>query len=110
MRGTYLAAELVSLACIVAVDARLRLFFWADARRAAVVLATGIVLFVGWDVVAIAAGFYGRGESDAMLGVEVAPHLPVEELVFVTFLSYVTMVVLALVRRSLAAREARDAR
>lgn len=107
MRGAYLAAELVSLACIVAVDARMRLFFWADARRAAVVLLTGVVLFVVWDVVAIAAGFYGRGESDAMLGIEVAPHLPVEELVFVTFLSYVTMVVLALVRRTLTARDAR---
>ncbi|ROS30816.1 lycopene cyclase domain-containing protein [Cellulomonas sp. PhB150] len=107
MTGAYLAAELVSLACIVAVDARFRLFFWADARRATVVLVSGIVLFLVWDVVAIAAGFYGRGESDAMLGIEVAPHLPVEELVFVTFLSYVTMVVLALVRRALLAREAR---
>jgi hypothetical protein len=39
-----------------------------------------------------------------MLGVELAPHLPVEEVVFVTFLSYVTMLVLGLVRRALAAR------
>lgn len=107
MSGAYLAAELVALACVVGVDARLHLFVWADARRAGVVLAAGVALFVGWDVVAIAAGFYGRGAGTAMLGVEVVPHLPLEELVFVTFLSYVTMVVLALVRRALASRDVR---
>jgi lycopene cyclase domain-containing protein len=104
MRGAYLAVELVSLACVVAVDARLRLFVWADARRAAVVLGVGVAFFLAWDLVAIHAGFYARGGSDAMVGVEVAPHLPVEEVVFVTFLSYVTMLVLGLVRRALAAR------
>ncbi|MDM7831319.1 lycopene cyclase domain-containing protein [Cellulomonas edaphi] len=104
MRGAYLLTELAFLACIVGLDARLRLFFWADARRASVVLAVGLAFFLVWDLVAIAAGFYGRGGSSAMLGIEVAPHLPVEELVFVTFLSYVTMVVLALVRRALTAR------
>src|SRR6187399_1390352 len=107
MRGAYLAAELVALAGVVAIDARLRLFVWADARRAAAVLVVGIVFFLVWDLVAISAGFYGRGRGDALLGLEVAPHLPVEELVFVTFLSYVTMVVLTLVRRALDARAAR---
>jgi lycopene cyclase domain-containing protein len=107
MMGAYLAAEIAAMAGVVVIDARLRLFVWADARRAAVVLVVGVVFFLAWDLVAIAAGFYGRGLSDAMLGVEVAPHLPLEEVVFVTFLSYVTMVVLALVRRALSARAAR---
>jgi lycopene cyclase domain-containing protein len=107
MSGAYLAAELAALAGVVVIDARLRLFFWADARRAAVVLVIGVVFFLLWDLVAIGAGFYGRGAGGALLGIEVVPHLPLEELVFVTFLSYVTMVVLALVRRALAARAAR---
>ncbi|MBD8058658.1 lycopene cyclase domain-containing protein [Cellulomonas sp. JH27-2] len=107
MRGWYLTFELVSLACIVALDARYRLFLWADLRRGLVVLVTGVVFFLAWDVVAIHEGFYGRGKGSAMLGVEVAPHLPVEELVFITFLTYLTMVVLAMVRRGLAAGEGR---
>ncbi|MEN0130174.1 MAG: lycopene cyclase domain-containing protein [Brevundimonas sp.] len=104
MRGAYLAVELLALAGVVAVDARMRLFMWADARRATVVLAVGIVFFLVWDAIAIHAGFYGRGFGSSMLGVELAPHLPVEEVVFVAFLSYVTMLVLGIVRRALGAR------
>jgi lycopene cyclase domain-containing protein len=102
--GAYLGALLVALACIVLVDRRLRLVLWADARRAAVVLAVGIAFFLLWDVLAIGAGFYERGGSPAMTGVMLAPELPLEELVFVTFLSYLTLVVHALVGQALLAR------
>ncbi len=106
MRGWYLAALLVSLAGMALLDARHRLFVWRRPRRALVVLAVGVVLFLCWDVVAIAAGIFQRGRGGALLGVEVAPHLPVEELVFVTFFCYLTMVVFTAVHRLVAAREA----
>ena len=35
------------------IDRRWKLFFWADARRAAVVLRLGFALFLVWDLVAL---------------------------------------------------------
>ena len=97
MTGWYLGALAFSFAGVVKIDARWKVALFARERRAraltvAVTLA-GAAGFLVWDAVAISRGFFGRGESPAMLGVEVAPHLPVEELVFVTFLSYLTLVV-----------------
>jgi len=106
MTGWYLVALLVSLAGVAAIDARHRLFAWAHPRRALAVLAVGVSLFLVWDAVAIAGGFYERGRGDTLLGIEVAPHLPVEELVFVTFFSYLAMVVFTGAHRLVAGRAA----
>jgi lycopene cyclase domain-containing protein len=81
----YLAALLVVL------DRRFRLFFWVDARRAAIVLGTGIVFFVVWDLFGIGLGIFFRGQTEFMTGIQVAPELPVEELFFLALLCYVTM-------------------
>jgi len=106
MRGWYVLALVVSLAGVALLDARHRLFVWHRPRRALAVLAVGVTLFLCWDAVAIARGIFERGRGDALLGVEVAPHLPVEELVFVTFFSYLTMVVFTGTLRLLPTREA----
>jgi len=109
MTGAYLAVLLASCAGVGALDARWRLVLGerGSRGRALGVVVAGAVLLLGWDLVAIRAGFYGRGASDALLGVEVAPNLPVEELVFVVFLPYVTLVVAAAWRRTLARRPSR---
>ncbi|HUX70039.1 MAG TPA: lycopene cyclase domain-containing protein [Cellulomonadaceae bacterium] len=107
IRGLYLGALVVSLASMAVMDRRWRLFLWADAWRGAIVLVTGVVLFLSWDAAAIRLGFFERGHGQALVGVEIAPHLPLEELFFVTFLSYLTMVGHALVRRVLDRRAAR---
>lgn len=95
----YLGALVVSLGAMTLVDHRWRLFFWADARRAATVLVAGVVLFLLWDVAGITTGIFVRGDGPAMTGIEVAPELPLEELFFVTFLCYLTMVLHGLVTR-----------
>ncbi|PFG32758.1 lycopene cyclase domain-containing protein [Sanguibacter antarcticus] len=95
----YLGAVVVSLGAMLLVDHRWRLFLWDRPRRAAVVLACGILLFLLWDVAGITTGIFERGDSPAMSGIEVAPDLPLEELFFVTFLCYLTMVVHGLVAR-----------
>jgi len=87
----YLAALLVALTGMVMLDRRFRLFFWVDARRAAIVTVTGLVFFVAWDLFGIGLGIFFRGETAFMTGLQVAPELPVEELFFLALLVYVTM-------------------
>jgi lycopene cyclase domain-containing protein len=87
----YLAALLVSLTGMVVLDARFRLFFWADARRAAIVLVSGVVFFLVWDLFGIGLGVFFRGETEFMTGLQLAPELPVEEVLFLTLLCYLTM-------------------
>lgn len=88
----YLGSTLVLTGCMALLDRRFGLFFWADARRAAAVMTVGVVLFLAWDLIAIARGMYHRGASPAMTGLELAPELPLEELTFIVFLCYVTMI------------------
>lgn len=94
---TYAAVLLLAGACMGLLDARLRLVLWRDPRRCLVVLAAGAALFLVWDVVAIEQGFYHRGDSAAMTGLLLAPELPVEELLFIAFLCYTTLVLHSLV-------------
>lgn len=96
----YLGALVVSLAGMAVLDRRFRLVLWADPRRGAVVLGAGTAFFLVWDLAAIAAGFYERGDSPAMTGVMLAPELPIEELFFVVFLCYLTLVLRGLVTRA----------
>ncbi|KAE8763167.1 lycopene cyclase domain-containing protein [Georgenia thermotolerans] len=104
----YLATLLAALGCLALLDRRWRLVLWADARRGAVVVAVGTALFLLWDVAAISAGFYERGGSAGMTGVLLAPELPLEELFFIVFLCYLTLVLRGLVDVVARARGARS--
>jgi lycopene cyclase domain-containing protein len=101
----YLGSLVLVLACMALTDHRWKLFFWADPRRAGVVFAFGFALFLAWDLVALRFELYERGRSDYMTGIEVAPELPLEELFFVAFLPYLTMVLHGLGRRLLGVGE-----
>ncbi|MDX6301878.1 MAG: hypothetical protein QOF53_3092 [Nocardioidaceae bacterium] len=89
---TYLGTLLVGLACMVLVDRRWRLVLWADAPRAAAVVGVGMAMFVCWDLAALHLHLYRPGGSAVTTGAEVAPGLPVEELFFIGFLCYLTLV------------------
>ncbi len=95
----YLAALLVSIAGMLVLDARYRLFLWRSPARAALTLAVGVALLLAADLAAIALGVFRVGDSPLLSGVMLAPHLPVEEPVFLVFLCLITMVVHELVRR-----------
>lgn len=94
----YLLSLLVPTVCMGLVDHRWRLFLFRRPGRALAVVAVGTVLFLVWDLVAIGADMYHRGESPAMTGIELAPELPLEELFFIVFLCYLTMVLHQLLR------------
>ncbi|MDF9278604.1 lycopene cyclase domain-containing protein [Arthrobacter sp. EH-1B-1] len=111
MGAAYLLFLLISLGCMVLLDQRLRLFFWHDARRAAVVLITGVLFFLVWDLAGIGLGIFYRGTA-AMTGVMLAPELPLEEPIFLAFLCYLVMNLFLWFRRIFTERSSspRDAR
>lgn len=94
MSVVYLLVLLASIGCMVLLDRRFSLFFWRDARRATLVLLAGVLFFVLWDLLGIGLGIFYRGETSFMTGLVLAPELPLEELFFLAFLSYLTMVLL----------------
>lgn len=87
----YLAALLIALTGMVLLDRRFHLFFWLDARRAGIVLVVGVVFFLLWDLAGVGLGVFFRGQTPFMTGLLVAPEVPVEEVLFLTLLCYLTM-------------------
>ena len=104
MTFLYLGALLVSLGCIALLDWRFRLFLWRDPRRAALVLVIGVAFFAAWDLLGIGWGVFRRGDAVILTGLQLAPEFPIEELVFLTFLCYLTMLLVLGAARLLAAR------
>lgn len=86
-----MVALAVALTGMVLLDRRFRLFFWKDARRAAIVTIVGVLFFLGWDLAGIRLGIFFRGETTFMTGIQLAHELPIEELFFLTLLCYLTM-------------------
>lgn len=104
MNFLYLAALLISIGGMVLLDHKHRLFFWQDARRAAIVLVVGVAFFLVWDVYGIALGIFFRGAGPWMTGVLLGPELPLEEVFFLTLLCYMTMNVFNAVMHRLSAK------
>lgn len=105
MSWIYGAGLLVSLAGMVLLDRRFRLFFWKDPRRAGIVLVAGVVFFLLWDLAGIGLGVFFRGPSPLVTGLVIAPEVPVEEVLFLTLLSYTIMNVFAAVSRLVVSGE-----
>jgi lycopene cyclase domain-containing protein len=95
MPGLYLLAILASAAGVAALDRRFRLAAFRSPRRTLAAVGGGTVFFLLWDAAGIAAGVFVKGGSDLLLGVDLAPHLPLEEPCFLAFLSYLAVVVWA---------------
>lgn len=101
MPGAYLAAIVVSTAGITLLDMRYRLALWARPGRSALAVLVGAVFFLAWDAVGIATGVFVKGDSPLYVGLDLAPHLPVEEVFFLAFLCYLALVVHAATTRIL---------
>jgi lycopene cyclase domain-containing protein len=87
----YLGALLVSIAGMIVLDLRFKLFFAAAPLRAAIVLVAGVAFFLAWDVAGITLGIFFRGNPGLLTGLLLAPELPLEELFFLVLLCYTTM-------------------
>ena len=89
---------------MVLLDKRFRLFFWRKPVRAALVLLVGVAFFVCWDLFGIGYGIFQRGETAFMSGILLAPEFPLEEFFFLTFLCYLTMILITGTERLLTGR------
>lgn len=106
----YLLILLGLLACMALIDARFKLFIFAKPLAALLSLILGTAFFLLWDVLAISQGIFLHRDSPLMTGIMVAEQLPLEEVFFLIFLCYSTMVVvtgLPVVRRTLRRNNAR---
>jgi lycopene cyclase domain-containing protein len=107
--GAYLAAILASAAGVAATDARWRLAAWHAPGRTAAAVGIGTAFFLAWDAVGIATGVFVKGASPLLLGIDIAPQLPLEEPFFLAFLSYLALVLWAGAARMLRRRTRSDA-
>jgi lycopene cyclase domain-containing protein len=87
----YLIALLVSIAGLVVIDYRLKLAFWRDAKRTAITVGIGMVIFILWDYFGIALGIFFHGESQYALPYRIFPEFPIEELFFLFLLCYTAL-------------------
>lgn len=88
----YLASLLVAIACMLLLDFRFRLFFWHRPAAATTVTVVGVGFLLLWDLAGIGLGIFLRGDGAIATGILLAPELPIEEPVFLTFLVLCTMV------------------
>jgi lycopene cyclase domain-containing protein len=107
--GGYAAALVLSLAGMLTIDRRFALVVFAAPRRALTVLALGAVYFGVWDLAGIGAGVFFRGSGEHLVGLQLAPELPVEEVLFLALLCHVTLSLYVAAERWLAARAGRTA-
>ena len=101
----YLIVLLVTIGCMVLCDWRWKLAFFLDARRATVLSLVVVAAFLLWDAFGIMTGSFFRGGSEYMTGVILAPEMPVEEPIFLFFLTYLTINLTSGARLLLDARE-----
>ncbi|MEV7633536.1 lycopene cyclase domain-containing protein [Microbacterium sp. NPDC089318] len=104
MSAAYLIALLVSLAGMVLLDMRHRLFLGRDPARATLVLLIGTAFFVLWDLAGIGLGIFFRDDGEFATGILLAPELPLEEPIFLLFLCELTMVLVCGAEKVLATR------
>lgn len=107
MPGLYLLAIVLSAAGILVLDLRLRLIGPRAPGATVAAVVIGTAFFLLWDAAGILTGVFVKGGSTLLLGVDLAPHLPLEEPVFLAFLSYLALVAWAGAERMLRRREAR---
>lgn len=87
----YLAALLVSIAGLAAIDHKRKIALFVHTKATVLSVSIGVVVFLIWDLLGIALGIFFRGDAPHLSGLLLAPELPVEELFFLILLCYNTL-------------------
>jgi lycopene cyclase domain-containing protein len=99
MQWLYFLALIVSISGLVFVDWRHKVAFFYQARRTAITIGSAMILFIIWDLLGIHIGIFYSGHSPFALPFMIAPEFPIEELLFLFLLCYVTLLAYRLVSR-----------
>lgn len=89
---TYLALLLLSIASMLLIDRRFSLAFFYDKIRTWITIAIGVIVFILWDIGGIVLGIFFMGDSPYVSGILLGPEFPIEELFFLFFLCYFTLI------------------
>ena len=89
----YLLVLIALLGCMLLCDAKGKLFIFRHPVRAVIALAAGTGFFALWDVLAIDRGIFLHRQSELMTGLMVGDQFPLEEVFFLLFLCYSSMIV-----------------
>lgn len=99
MAGLYLGLLVFSIIGTTIIDARWKIALFDDPRRTILVLACSVAFFISWDISGIASGVFFKGESDLLIGWDIATEIPIEEVLFLTLLSHCAVLAFRLVDR-----------
>ncbi len=88
----YLLALAVSILGMGLIDFKHKLALFAQPLRTLVTLTISVAVFLIWDLVGIAQGIFFRGSGPYLTGITIAPELPIEEVFFLTLLSYTILI------------------
>lgn len=95
----YLFGLLFSICGLALIDFRFKLAFFKRPLIAAAAIAISVAFFSLWDLAGISMGIFFRGHATYLSGFTIAPEFPVEELFFLTLLSYSTLIVFTSIER-----------
>ena len=88
----YLLALSISILGMGLIDYKHKLALFIQPLRTIITLTVAVVVFLIWDLVGIALGIFFRGEGPYLTGITIAPELPIEEVFFLTLLSYTILI------------------
>lgn len=91
MTGLYLGLLVFSLIGTVLLDRRWKLALFVDARRTVLVIVLSIAFFLAWDITGVSNGVFFKGDSELLIGWDIATEVPIEEVVFLTLLTHVSL-------------------
>lgn len=90
--AAYLLCLIGALTCIGLIDWRYKLALFRDRNRTLLIVGLVVAFFVTWDIAGIALGIFAQGQTPYNLAFSIAPEFPLEEALFLTHLSYTTLV------------------
>lgn len=89
----YLAALIVSLAGLATLDYKFKLAI-AKSKKHLYLIFISVLFFLVWDVAGISSGIFFRGGATHITGILVSEEMPLEEIFFLTLLSYSALLLL----------------
>ncbi|MFM6967756.1 MAG: lycopene cyclase domain-containing protein [Microbacteriaceae bacterium] len=99
MPGVYLGLIVLSLIGMALIDYHWKVALFEDVRHTVLVLVLSVAFFVSWDISGVANGVFYKGASNLLIGWDVATEIPIEEILFLTLLSYCAVIAFRLVER-----------